>query len=422
MPVNKKSISVKFDESKLKERNRELSVLIEMSNFLASSMKRKDLLTGALSRVLEYFDLEAGRIYLRKDGDQYLHLAAHKGMDATGLEKVSIYGSFSGKAFRTKTFISQHVLELEDKQRASVLLGRGVKNIICVPLIIMDEVGGVMNLTSSKAIMLDQGKIDLLTAVGNQIAVAGNHAKLYQDLKKKIKMLKEKEEMIKYFAYSISHDLKSPAIGIFGLTKRLQEKYGEILDEKGRTYCDHIMKTAEQMVSLVERINAYIATRETRLNLEKVNVKEITESIKNELSTLLKQRGIGWSEPEILPEVVADKIGISRIFRNLADNALKYGGDKMLEIKIGHEENESFHVFSFCDDGVGIKMEDKSRLFEPFQRDQTSKGIPGCGLGLAVVKEIAKRHHGRVWVDSPREKGAAFYISISKDLNTKEDI
>ena len=126
-------------------------------------------------------------------------------------------------------------MELEDKQRASVLLGRGVKNIICVPLIIMDEVGGVMNLTSSKAIMLDQGKIDLLTAVGNQIAVAGNHAKLYQDLKKKIKMLKEKEEMIKYFAYSISHDLKSPAIGIFGLTKRLQEKYGEILDEKGRT-------------------------------------------------------------------------------------------------------------------------------------------------------------------------------------------
>ena len=114
------------------------------------------------------------------------------------------------------------------------------------------------------------------------------------------------------------------------------------------------------MVSLVERINAYASTKETPLNLEKVKVKEITESVRKELSALLKKRQIKWLEPDTLPEIVADRISISRIFRNLADNALKYGGDKMLEIRIGYQEDDSFHVFSFCDDGAGIKMEDKS--------------------------------------------------------------
>ena len=419
MPVKREIMAVKFDESKLKERDKKLSVLIKMSNLLSSSMSLQDLLTAALGLVLEYFNLESGRIYLMTDGDPYLRLAAYKGMDITGLEKVSIYEGFSGKAFRTKTFINQRVSELEDKKRASILLSRGFKNIICVPLIIMDKVEGVMNLASTRTIRFDQGKIDLLSAMGNQIAVAANNASLYQDLNKKIQKLKEKEEMIKYFAYSITHDPKSPAIGIFGLARRLKEKYGETLDERGKAYCDQIMKTAEQLVSLVERINTYSSAKEAPLNLEKVNVKEITESIRNELSMLLKERRIRWSEPETLPEIVADKLAISRVFRNLVDNALKYGGGKMHELTIGCEENDSFHVFSLSDDGVGIKTENKSKLFEPFQRDETSKGTIGCGLGLAIVREITKRHQGKVWVDSHIEKGTTFYVAISKDLNGK---
>ncbi|MBW2345927.1 MAG: hypothetical protein JRF53_18405 [Deltaproteobacteria bacterium] len=68
MLFDREYISVKFSRSKLKQRNRELSVLLEMSNFLASRMDPGRLLNGALSKVLKYFDLEAGRIYLMDDG------------------------------------------------------------------------------------------------------------------------------------------------------------------------------------------------------------------------------------------------------------------------------------------------------------------------------------------------------------------
>ena len=101
-----------------------------------------------------------------------------------------------------------------------------------------------MNLGTSKMTELNQSKIDILTAKGNQIAVAANNAKLYEDLQNKITTLNEKKEMIKFFAYSISHDLKSPALGIYGLLKRFQVNYEQLLDDKGRMYIHQILKAS----------------------------------------------------------------------------------------------------------------------------------------------------------------------------------
>jgi K+-sensing histidine kinase KdpD len=417
---NYKYMSLNFDELELKERNKDLAILLEMSNSLSTFMSLEEVLRGALSKVLAYFGLKAGRLYLLDDEGKYLHLAAHQGMEPRGLERVHINEGFSGRAVRTKSFIAQHVSELEDKKRAALLSGKGFKGIICVPLIVRGKVVGVLNLATHKILKLDQDRIDLLTAVGNQIAVAANNAKLYEDLENKLQGLKQKKEMIKLFAYSVSHDLKSPAIGIYGLAKRLRDRSECALDEKGVEYCDQILKASEQMVSLVEDINSYIVTKEASLNIEKINMREVMKEIRDEFCTILEERKIVWSEPEALPEIWADRIALSRIFRNLLDNALKYGGKDLLQIKIGYEENRRYHVFSLSDDGVGIEAGEEEKIFEVFQRNETSKGTDGSGLGLAIVKEIAQRHGGGVWLDNQREKGAAFYISISKNLRTAD--
>ena len=150
-------------------------------------------------------------------------------------------------------------------------------------------------------------------------------------------------------------------------------------------------------------------------------LKEIIDEVRIEFSTVLSQRQIKWSEPDTLPEIMADKLALLRVFRNFVDNSLKYGGMEMPELKIGYKEDKSFHIFSFSDDGVGIRAEDKEKIFELFQRRETSKGTTGSGLGLAIVKEIAKRHKGRVWLDTDRKEGAMFHIAISKDLNVNSE-
>jgi len=416
MSINKEYISVKVNDEKLKTRNKGLAILLEMSNYLATSLTIKGLFEGALSRVLEHFDLEAGRIYLLNETGQYLYLVAHHGMEPHGLERVSINEGFSGKAARTKSFIAQHVSDLKDRKRSVLLSDKGLDIVLCVPLITMGRVRGVMNLATSKDIQLDQSKIDLLTTIGNQIAVAADNTRLYADLEAKIGALREKKDMIKFFAYSVSHDLKSPAVALYALTKRLNEKYVHILDEKGKEHCSQILRTAEQMVALVEKLNGYIVAREAPLNFERVMVKEITQAIRDEFSGRLKQHQVRWSEPDYLPEIVADRLSLLSVFRNLIDNALKYGGKELSEIKIGYKENGNNHIFFITDDGIGIKVKDSEKVFDLFHRNETSMGTAGSGLGLAIVKEISKRHQGRIWLDTAIGKGTKFCISISKDL------
>jgi K+-sensing histidine kinase KdpD len=410
-------ISVKIRDSELKERNKELSLLLELGDCLGASVKIEDSFTPVLAKVLKYFKVEAGRIYLMDAEGQSLFLAAHVGLDVTGLEKIDINDGFSGKAARTGAFIAQYVSELEDEKRRAFLLSKGFKVIICVPLVSMNNVEGVLNMASKHNIELDREKIDLFAAIGNQIAGAAINAKLYENLRNKIKMLKEQKEMTKFIAYSVSHDLKSPATSMYGLAKRLHEKYDEALDIKGKEYCDQILKTAEIMVTLVEKINTYITAKEVPLRFEKVKFEEITQTVKNGFSTILEQRGIKWCEPEYLPEIVADKMALARVLQNLVENALKYGGKGLARIEIGYKNEEDFHVFSIQDDGIGIQPDDRERVFELFQRNETSKGKSGSGLGLAIVREIMAKHRGRAWVGNTPDRGAIFYLSISKDID-----
>jgi signal transduction histidine kinase len=421
MLFKNKYISIPFNESNLTKRNQRLAFILEMSNFLSMSRSLEELLGGALIKVLEHFDLDAGRIYLMDEECRNLSLVAHCGIDSGGFEKLSINEGFSGKSVRTQSFIAQHVSELVNKERAAFLSSKGFKIIICVPLISINKVGGVMNLASREVISLDREKIDVFTAVGSQIAIAANNAKLHEELKAKIETLKEKKELIEFFAYSVSHDLKSPASGLYALTKRFLENYGTSLDKKGRVYCDQILKTAEHIITMVNDTNEYIISKETPLNLERFKFREITESIRNEFSNRLEQRHIRWSEPEILPEITGDKLALLRVFRNLTENTLKYGGEKLSQINVGYEEDEAFHVFSFNDNGVGVKEEDREMIFEIFQRNETSRRISGSGLGLAIVKEVAARHKGETWMADNGGKGASFFVSISKDLELMDE-
>jgi K+-sensing histidine kinase KdpD len=416
MFINKRYIAVEFSESELRERNKALSILLDISNFLSRSQKLNEVLDGALLKVLEHFELEYGRIYLMDEDGQSLTLSAHRGIETTGLEKVKVNEGFTGKAAYSRSFVLQAVADLEDRERSELLARKGLKVVICVPLIAMSKVVGVLNLASTRPIELDQGTIDLFSVIGNQIAIAVENARLYGDLRNRIQELRDKGETIKFFAYSALHDLKSPMIGIHGLTKLLHRHYREVLDEKGRSYCDQILKAAALTEAFVERINAYIMAKEAPLRLEILPVKEITELIRNEFAPIFQQRNIKWSEPESLPDVRADRLCLIRVFRNLVDNALKYGGPELGEIRIGYRESAEFHTFAVSDDGVGIKKEYAEKLFKMFQRHETSKGVEGSGLGLAIVRVIAERHHGNVTLEPGAARGVTFLVSIARDL------
>ena len=228
--------------------------------------------------------------------------------------------------------------------------------------------------------------------------------------------LKVNSEKLKHFAYSVAHDLKSPSVGIYGLTRLLRKNFAGDLGEKGTLLCTQILRASKHVASLVDAINVFIATKETPLKIEQTDMQEVFHSLGDEFSARLRARKIGLIGPDAAPVIRADKMSMLRVFRNLIDNSMKYGGDRLTSIQIGYESISDWHHFTVCDDGVGIRAEKSSKVFEWFQRQGAPEEIEGTGLGLAIVKEIIELHKGDVRLEAGSEGGTVFHIRIAKDL------
>lgn len=263
--------------------------------------------------------------------------------------------------------------------------------------------------------VLARGKVVEWDEKGQPLRFVGTHYDI-SDRKKIENELQESSKKIKEFAYSVVHDLKNPAISIHGLVRLLHSKCGHLLDDKGKKFCAQILSSSEEIASLVDKINVFISAQEVPLVLQQISLPETLKIIREGFSLQLELRSIKWHEPENMPEITADRLSLLRVLRNLVDNALKYGGEKLTEIEIGYEDSGDFHVLSVRDDGVGLGNSESDGLFSMFMRKKTSLGIEGAGLGLAIVKEVAAQHKGQVWIEHNPKQGITFYVSFSKSL------
>jgi len=233
-----------------------------------------------------------------------------------------------------------------------------------------------------------------------------------RELREANEALARSSEKIKQFAYYVSHDLKSPTIGIHGLTKRLRDKYTETLGEVGVRYCDSIMMASEQLFTLVEMINLYIASKEIPITLEDLRLHDLCRNIEEEFMGPLNSKGIALRIPDSNPRIRADRIGLLRCLRNLVDNAVKYGGHQLTAIQIEYnfDPEQRRHVIAVRDNGIGLGKNSLSRMFNVFTRNNGD--VPGTGLGLAIVKEIIEQHNGSVWAVKGLERGIVVNLSL----------
>ncbi|MBU1058714.1 MAG: GAF domain-containing sensor histidine kinase [Proteobacteria bacterium] len=256
-----------------------------------------------------------------------------------------------------------------------------------------------------------------------ELAIQNQH--LLNEIKERKKAeekLQRSSEKIKLFAYSVAHDLKNPAIATHNLARILNKKFGDALTDRGKNICEQIQRSSEDIASLADKINIFISTKETPLDIRKISLKEVFQILKEEFSSQLNIRSIQWLIPGTIPDIiVADRFSIVRIFRNIIENSLKYGGDGLGKIEIGYRSTADVHIFTVTDDGQGLTAQDPENIFNWFQRKTNSTEIHGTGMGLAIVKEIVALHGGDVWQEPAKPKGVTFCVSLSRHLIPMEE-
>jgi two-component system phosphate regulon sensor histidine kinase PhoR len=220
--------------------------------------------------------------------------------------------------------------------------------------------------------------------------------------------LRRVEEMRADFVANASHELRTPLAALSGFIETLQGPARE--DVKAR----RMARLIDDLLSLSRiELNAH------RRPDTPVDLLPIVRQVVDGLQTLARDRGVTVNITSATAlTVLGDRDELVRLFENLIENALKYGApgkrvDIALTLAATAEGGPEAHV-SVRDYGPGIAPEHLPRLTERFYRvDVTeSRAQGGTGLGLALVKHILNRHHGRLSIESAVGAGAAFIIHL----------
>jgi light-regulated signal transduction histidine kinase (bacteriophytochrome) len=228
-------------------------------------------------------------------------------------------------------------------------------------------------------------------------------------IEKKNKQLTEANADLESFSYSVSHDLRAPLRSINGYANALAEDYMDKLDENGKRDLNIIVRNVSKMNKLIDDLLMFskLGGKEIRrldVDFAKL-VRELCEESEKSPQTKIVLN-------DLIP-AKADHALITQVWINLLSNAIKYSSKKENPlVEIGSERNNGEVIYFVKDNGAGFDMDYANRLFGVFQRLHKETEFHGTGIGLALVKRIVGKHHGRVWAEGRVNEGATFYFSL----------
>ncbi len=237
-----------------------------------------------------------------------------------------------------------------------------------------------------------------------------------QQLDISVKRLSQANRELESFAYSVSHDLKSPLRSVEGFASLLLDEQGDTMNEDARHYLQRIQRATMHMARLISDLLAYCHIEKLGDGLVPLRligeVSGVLEGMRNEVEAQQAQVRVN-----IGPDVaaMAHPQGLAMVLRNLVDNAMKFTRPGHTpEIEIEARLLGPLVRLSVRDRGMGFDMKHHDRIFAIFQRLHRPDQIAGTGIGLAMVHKAVERMEGRIWAQSMPGEGATFHIELPR--------
>ena len=222
----------------------------------------------------------------------------------------------------------------------------------------------------------------------------------------------QRDELRREFTANVSHELKTPLTSISGIAEIMQS--GMVKPEDIQSFAGDIYQEAQRLIALVEDIIRLSRLDEGAESLERepVNLLSIAQDVARRLDSAAQKAGVTLKVMGLSVEVRGIPSVLDEMVYNLCDNAIKYnhpGGT--VNVTVAPTDDGSAEV-TVEDTGIGIPVEDQSRVFERFYRvDKShSKEIGGTGLGLSIVKHGASLHGAQIHMDSQVGRGTSVQL------------
>src|SRR6266403_885966 len=309
------------------------------------------------------------------------------------------------------------------------LAAAGLRSMVIAPLIVENQVFGVLVCGRRKDQAFSSGECEFLKQLSEHVALAGHQAQLngalqqaYDDLRQSQHTVLQQERLraLGQMASGIAHDINNAISPVSLYTESLLEREPN-LSERARGYLTTIQRAIEDVARTVERMREFYREREAQLTLERVDlnraVRQVVELTRPRWSDLPQQRGVMVDLTTELTDGVPDIMGAEHEIRDALTNlifnavdAMPSGGMLTVHTRKSVEvDGEDRVLIDVSDTGVGMDEDTRRRCLEPFF---TTKGERGTGLGLAMVYGMIQRHSAELDIESTVGAGTTVRLSF----------
>ena len=402
------------------ERNAEnLELLNSIGKLILGNLDANSLLQQVTDATTKITGAAFGAFFYNTtdvDGDPFL-LYTLSGVSKTVFEQLGMSkrtdvfrdGFEGAKAIRVDDLKTDPMYEVLDPELDLEIPDIEVRSYLAVPVVSSSgQVIGALLFGHPDRGVFKAEHEDIIGSIAAQAAIALENSRLFEEVKG---LNAKKDEFIAL----ASHELKTPLTTIKGylqlMSKKDQDKIAKMFMDKTLTQVGKLSSLISDLLD-VSKIEA----GKLQFNSEKFDLRDLLEDVMETFPYTNNTHKILFELPQEKSIVLGDRQRIEQVLINLLTNAIKYSpkADKVY-VRINNE-NERVTV-RIKDEGVGLKEEHLSKIFNRFYRAEGVGHVSGLGIGLYLTKEIIERHHGEIHVTSEYGKGSEFYFSLPLELS-----
>jgi signal transduction histidine kinase len=414
--------------------NEQLDLLHRVSRTLTASPDMEATLGAVFAALVQVIHFDTATLFmLDRTGKLYIRAAWGYELHTEQLRSFEVGEGVVGwvVANRAPTIVGDSDMD----SRFVSLDGRSSRSMLGVPLLVGERVVGALTLVRrAPADQFSDGDLLLVSTIGNSAAIGLENARvheqeraltlrleelnqLYAQEREIVDKLQESERLYGEVLSTVSHELKTPLMGIRGYAQMIRD--GDVDEEETRDFAKEIYENAVRLSTYVERMLQEQAVSEgaESLDLREVRIRPLVAQVFKSLRPSAENHELIDDVPEDAPAVSGDPDKITQILFNLVSNAIKYsprGG----EVRVACRAQDRWLELTVSDQGLGIPQESHGRIFDRFYRVSSfeTKNISGTGLGLSIVKGLVELHGGRIWVESEVGRGTTFHITLPQTV------
>jgi two-component system, OmpR family, sensor histidine kinase KdpD len=252
----------------------------------------------------------------------------------------------------------------------------------------------------------------LLEAAARQATAALDRARL--DARARIAQLDAETNQLRAAMFSsVTHDLRTPLASIKAGVTSLLDTAVRHDPEQERELLTTILEETDRLNRLVGNLLDLARIRAGALTptRQPAAMDEIVEVVLARMRPRLDRHTVTADLPADLPDVSVDPVQMDQVLTNLLENAGRHAPEGS-EIRVGVMWSAGAVQVRIADEGPGIPLEERERVFDAFYRGSSSPETPGSGLGLAISKAVVVAHGGRIWIEDPIEGGCVVAFEI----------